>query len=255
MSMLKAIAVLLMSTLGICAFAADDDGITPYRPSVSNPAQLPLAGQIEFELGGISARNGDARRDGLPYLFKLAFNKQWGVLLGGDAYVSERDASGSRVRGIGDTAVTLKRAFVMDDEMAYGLEFGLKLPTAKEATGSGKADYTLNGIFSKDFGKLHMDANLNFTRLGEADAGTSRAQTGLSAAFSLPVADKWSAIAELSGVRHNGEAGTSQLLTALAYSPSKWLTFDVGIAKGLTSASQDWSVFTGVVMPIARLWQ
>lgn len=235
------------------ALAQEERGVTPYRPSVSTPAQLPAPGQLELELGGLGVKMGDARRDSLPYLFKLAFNDQWGVLVGGEAYVSSRDV-GTRERGVGDTGVVLKRAFLVDDATAFGLELGVKLPTAKDTIGSGKADYTLNSIYSKDLGKVHMDANLNFTRLGAFEAGSSPAQTGLSASFSVPVADQWSATAELSGMRRNGAASTAQWLAAATYSPSKRLSIDFGVAKGMNPASQDWSVFSGVVMPIAKLW-
>jgi hypothetical protein len=247
------IFLLLCGNAGI-ATAGEDAGILPYRPSVSNPAQLPQEGQLELELGGLSAKSGDARRDSLPYLFKLAFSPQWGVLVGGEAYVSARDESGNRARGLGDTNLVLKRAFLVDDASAFGLEFGAKLPTAKDSIGSGSADYSVNGIFSQDIGKLHIDLNLNFTKLGGVDSGTSRMQTGLSSSFSLPVSDQWGANLEWSGTRRSGVASTAQLLGALTYSPSKRLTIDFGLIRGLTNASPDWSLFTGVVVPLAKLW-
>lgn len=110
---IKLASAALLCTLSLSAFAADDDAITPYRPSVSNSAQLPLPGQLELELGGLSGKSADTRRDSLPYLFKLAFNSQWGALLGGEAVVSARDDSGNRVHGVGDTSVVLKRAFLV----------------------------------------------------------------------------------------------------------------------------------------------
>lgn len=251
----KLLIPLLLGTLSLTASAEEDGAVTPYRPSVSNSAQLPLAGQLELELGGLSAKTGNARRNSLPYLFKLAFNQEWGVLVGGEAYVSAREELGNVGRGIGDTSVVLKRAFLIDDATAYGLEFGTKLATAKETIGSGKADYTLNGIFSKDINtRLHMDANLNFTRIGAIDVDAARTQTGLSASFSTPIADRWSATAELSGTRRGGTPDTAQFLAAVTCNPSKRLAIDFGMVKGLTNATPDWSFFTGVVLPIARLW-
>jgi hypothetical protein len=251
----KPLAFALLSTFIVAsATAAEDDGVSPYRPSVSSPAQLPKPGQLEFELGGLSARTGEARRNSLPYQFKLAFNKEWGVLLGGDAYVWARDDTGGRERGVGDTNLVLKRAFEVDEATAFGLELGVKLPTAKDTIGSGKSDYVLNGIFSRDFGKLHMDTNLNFTRLGVIGADSSRVQTGWSTSFSLPVADKWGVTTELSGTRRGGAQNTAQLLAAGTFNASKTLVLDFGVARGLTGASQDWSFFAGAVFPIAKLW-
>lgn len=126
---------------------------------MSSPAQLPAVGQLEFEAGLLSARDGGARRDSVPVLFKLAFSPQWGVLVGGDALVSGRDDAGNRTRGLGDTSVELKRAFLIDSASAFGLELNAKLPTARDSIGSGKADYMFNTIFSKDLGRMHLDAS------------------------------------------------------------------------------------------------
>lgn len=233
---------------------ADDTAITPYRPTVSNSAQLPAAGQLEFEAGGLSTKSDDERRVSLPILFKLAFNKEWGILLGGESFISARDSEGLRSRGIGDMSVVLKRAFAIEEGMAAGVEFGTKSPTAKDALGSGKADYTLNTVFSKDLGSIHLDANANLTRLGAYEPGTGRTQTGLSAAFSTALADKWTGVAELSGTRRSSVPGTAQFLLATSYSPSNRLTLDFGVAHGLTSASTTWAVFGGIVVPVGKLW-
>lgn len=249
-------------SLSATAFAAETTDVTPYRPTVSNPAQLPAVGQLELELGGLKSKTAanpdDTRRDSLPYLLKFGFTPQWGVLLGGDAYVSAVDASGGRARGIGDTTVLVKRAFLIDDATAFGLEFGAKLPTAKDTIGSGKTDCLVNGIYSRDFGRnfgnLHMDANLNFTRMGAVEADAARMQTGYSAAFSMPISGKWGAAAELSGTRRGGTPSTAQWLAALTYSPSKRMTLDAGLIRGLNNASPDWAVFAGIVVPVARFW-
>jgi hypothetical protein len=245
---------LLLACAANGAVADDTGSVTPYRPSVSTPAQLPAVGQLEYEAGFLSTRQDGGRRDSMPVLFKLAFSEQWGVLVGGDAYVSARDASGARARGLGDVNLVLKRAFVIDSATAFGLELNAKLPTAKDSIGSGKADYTLNTIFSKDLGKVHMDANANVTRLGAFEAGTGRNQTGLSASLSTPVSERWGATAELSGTHRGGADNTAQLLLAAAYSPSKRVTIDFGVAHGLNSASPDWSLFGGLVVPLGQLW-
>lgn len=250
----KLCAALLFSAFCLSALAEEEAAVTPYRPSVSSPAQLPLPGQLELEYGGLMSKTDDVRRNSIPYQLKLAFNQQWGVLLGGEAYVAARDGAGNRARGLGDTTAVLKRAFLMSDTTAFGLEFGAKIPTAKDTIGSGKADYSINSIFSKDISKAHMDANFNVTQLGAHDPGTSPTQSGLSTSFSMPVSEKWGLTAEVSGTHRNGAANTGQVLTAATYSPSKRLTIDIGVARGLTSASPDWVFFTGVVMPVAKLW-
>ena len=250
-------ATLFSSALAVAwpcpALAGDADPITPYRPSVSSPAQLPAAGQLELELGGLRLRSGTSRRDSLPVQLKLAFSPEWGLLLGAEAHVALRDGS-AQASGFGDTSLVLKRAWAIDDATGVGIELGLKLPTARDTIGSGKADATLNAIYSKDFGPVHMDANLNATRLGAVDAGTGRAQAGASASFSVPLSAQWGATAELSGTRRSGADSSAQWLGALTFSPSKRLTFDLGMARAARPAPGATSVFAGVVFPIATLW-
>jgi hypothetical protein len=249
-----AAALLLLATCALAAGAGEDGGVTPYRPSVSTPAQLPTPGQLEFELGGLAAMQPEGRRNSLPYTFKLAFNREWGVLLEGEAFVSEPHDDG-RAHGIGDTSVVLKRAFVVDDATAFGLELAAKLPTAKDDIGSGKTDWTVNAIYSQDIGKLHMDLNLNQTRLGAPDPGAARMQAGASSSFSHPIDERWTATWEWSGTRNRGAQSTGQLLGALSYAPNPNLVVDVGVAHGLNSASPKWSLFSGLVVPLARYWQ
>ncbi|WP_234484747.1 transporter [Noviherbaspirillum pedocola] len=250
----KAVIAVALASIVLFSWAADDTGVTPYRPSISNPAQLPTPGQLEVEFGGLHTKTGNARDESLPYLLKLGFSKEWGILIGGEAYVWSRDEDGSREHGVGDTSFILKRAFILNSKTAFGLELDAKVPTAKEAIGSGKTEYTLNGIYSQDIGSVHLDANLNTTRVGVVEPGTARMQTGLSAAFSMPLTKGWRGVTELSGTRRSGTPTTAQLLAAVVYNPSKWYSIDVGMAKGLTRKSQDWSIFSGFVVPIAKLW-
>jgi hypothetical protein len=236
----------------------DDSPITPYRPSVSSPAQLPVPGQLEAELGGLRMRNDDMRRSSLPATLKLAFSKEWGVVVSGEAHVWSRDLTmpgdAGRAQGAGDTNVVLKRAFIVDDATAFGIELGTKLHTASERIGSGHTDATLNTIFSRDIGPVHMDANLNATRLGAADDSASRIQKGASASFSGPLSDKWGLTGELSGTRRSGADSSAQWLAALTYSPTKRLTFDIGIARAFRPTPATMQFFTGIVFPITRLW-
>lgn len=246
--------VLLAAALGAgSAHAQEGPAVTPYRPSVSTPAQLPAPGQLEFELGALSARGVDPRSDSLPYLFKLAFDRDWGVLLGGEAWVRTR-GEGANAQGFGDTTITLKRAFVVDDATAFGLELTAKAPTAKSTIGSGRTDWTVNAIYSRDFGDIHMDANLNSTRLGAPDPGAARMQTGASASFAMPLDERWSANWELSGTVNPGAPSTAQVLAAAVYMPNKRLALDLGFTRGLTPGTAHWSLFTGMVVPIAKLW-
>ena len=58
--------------------------------------------------------------------------------------------------------------------------------------------------------------------------------------------------AEFSGTRRSGADSTAQVLLALTYSPTKFLTMDVGVIRGLNPASPDLALFTGLVIPLAK---
>ncbi|MDE2395492.1 MAG: transporter [Burkholderiales bacterium] len=230
--------------------------VTPYRPSVSTPAALSAPGWLEVEAGFQNSRAVDPdSRASLPYDLKLAFTPDWGIRLGGDAYVREHSADGSTVSGFGDTSVILKRRFEVNAASAFGLEFGVKSPTARSGIGSGHTDLTLNGIYSGDFAEAwHADINVWATHPGGADPGTAAWQGGWATALSRDLSDRYGVSAELSGTQQRGAASTSQALLAASWSPSPAQTLDIGFSKGLSAASGGWSFFFGTTFLLAHLF-
>lgn len=249
------IAALCCGT-GYAQTATDEPpAVTPYRPSVSTPAALSVPGWLEIEGGVLLARgSGDTRRDSLPYTLKLAFTPDWGVRLGGDAWVRQTDDTGRRTSGAGDPSIVVKRRFAIDDASAFGLEAGATLPTGRHGISSGKSDYSLNAIYSADLGSFHTDLNLVTTRVGAVDAGASRMQTLWATSLSRSLSDRWGVVGEFSGTRQRGVDGTSQFLLAASYNVSKTLTLDAGLARSLRSGVLDWSFFTGLTLQGPRLF-
>jgi len=186
---IKIIAILIIASCSLPVIADDGPPVLPYRPTVLSPAQLPAPGQLELELGGLSMKTNEERRDSVPYQFKLVFSENWGVLFCGDAYVWRRNPD-SRISGFGDASLTLKRAFLLDESTAFGLEYTSRMPSGKGDFRSAKADYTVNVLFSKDIGDFHLDMNLNTTRIGAPDAGTGSSQTGISSSLSTSLSEK-----------------------------------------------------------------
>ena len=242
-----------------CAQAGDAPSTTPYRPSVSTPAALSAPGWLEVEMGGQYARADDpSHQSQLPYTLKLAFSPDWGLRLGGTAWIDQTNADGSRARDGGDTNLVLKRRFAIDDASAFGLEASAKVPTAGRSLGSGHADYGLNAIYSTDLqgGAWHVDLNLAPTRLGGVDgaSGESAWQTLWAGALSHTLNDRASVVGEFSGTRQHGAPATAQWLMAASYNVSRAVTWDIGLSKGLNQASGHWAVFSGVTFLAARLF-
>ena len=248
-------ATVLACTLSAHAADAPDDGgpaVVPYRPSVSTPAQLSAPGYLELEAGGLRATDNGASRTTLPYTLKLAFTPDWGIRIGGDAWVRQR-ASGQSDSGVGDTAVVLKRRFAVSDATAWGLELGETFASAKSSIGIGHDATTVNAIFSSDFAPAwHTDVNLNLTRVGGSDQ-PSPWQTGWAAAFSRTLSDSWGAVGELSGT-HQAGVDTAQFLAAVSWNQSPAAVFDFGFARGLNDSTPHWQVFAGVTVRLGKLF-
>ncbi|HEX2542249.1 MAG TPA: transporter [Caldimonas sp.] len=254
---LRVAAGLLAAPLAAAQSSGDGPAAVPYRPSVSTPAALTAPGWIEIEAGLQHDRAGPvARRDSLPLTAKLAFTDDWGVRLGADAWVRQRDDDGARERGYGDTSLVLKRRFAVDEAQAFGLEASVVLATARKSlgSGSGKTDLLVNAIYSADLGPWHADLNLGGSRLGAAAAGTSRHEILWAAAASRALDERWGVVGELAGAHRRGERSERQFLLAASYSVSPRLVLDIGAARSLRSGGRQWSAFGGVTWLAARLF-
>jgi hypothetical protein len=254
----KSICVLVVSAFCCMSACADDEdqepSVTPYRPTVSNPADLPVPGWLEGEFGGLRTLGEDrSRSDSVPWLLKYAFDENHGLLLGGEAYASEQLPGMQKQRSFGDTFLEWKQRFPISDKAAFGIEAGVVAPTAPRDLGVGKAQWLINGIFSTDLGKLHLDLNLAEARGGEQPANVSPWQTTWAAAISAPLTGNWGAAFEFSGTHQRGSASQSQALFALNYNVSHRLSLDAGAAYGLAHAAHDRSLFAGATMLIGRL--
>jgi len=249
-------SLLALAALACVACAHADDGgpaVVPYRPSVSTPAQLSAPGYLELEAGGLRASDNGWSRTTLPYTLKLAFTPDWGIRVGGDAWVRQSQPGASQ-NSFGDTSVVLKRRFAVSDATAWGLEHGETLPTAKDNVGVGRAQTTVNGIFSSDLAPgWHTDINVNETRVGGFGAGGAW-QLGVAAALSRNLSDAWGVTGELSGTHQGGTPATAQFLAAASWTQSPAAVFDFGAARGLTDATPRWQVFAGVTVRLGKLF-
>ena len=249
-------AALLVSLCTVSVARATDAGsssagdleATPYRPTASNPADLPVPHHFEWEAGGLAERDRPGERhNSVPYLLKYAFDADFGILVGGESFVSER-SDGHLAKGWGDTSVTAKFHHAVSSSTALGLEAGANLPTASNGLGAGHTDFTLNGIVSTEAAGCDVDINVNYTRLGVADAGTSRELMGWAIAASHDIAQKWGLAGELSGTDQRGTRGQAQFLGALSFAAAPTLVFDGGALFGLNRDSPRYGLFAGVTM-------
>jgi hypothetical protein len=243
--------ILLAACLWRSTAFAEEVQVTPYRPTVSNPAALSAPGWFELELGWLGSKGGAVRReDSVPYLLKYAFNEDWGLLLGGDLYVRSVDLAGSVEDDYGNTSLTLKHRIPAGGS-EFGLELTINAPTA--SMGGSKPDYFLNGIYSTALGPWQLDLNLGATRIGDLDPGTGRVEAAWATGFSRALSGKWGCALELSGTARHGTSPTAQFLAAATYSVRRRMVLDFGFALGLDSAAPDYQLFTGATMLLGEL--
>ncbi|MBI5005498.1 MAG: transporter [Nitrosomonadales bacterium] len=228
--------------------------MTPYRPTVSNQAALSAPGWIELE-AGLSRQLGgvNASSQSLPYLLKFALSEDFGVLLGGDAWMQQTAWDGGRLSGAGDTTLLLKNRWELNDREALGLEYGFKAATASKGLGSGKTDYVVNGIYSLEDRGDAIDLNLNLTGLGDAQAGRSDRQWGGAVSWSRQLDARWAFSTELSGTWLQRTAPVNQWLLATSYTLSERVVLDAGVAAGLSRAAKDWEMFAGFAVLLERV--
>jgi hypothetical protein len=250
-----AFALLLAGITNACA---DDEtpepSVTPYRPTVSNPADLPVPGWLEGEFGGLRTLGEDhSRDDSVPWLLKYAFDENRGLLLGGNAYARAQPPGAAGQSSFGDTFVEWKQRFPVSDKTAFGIEAGVVVPTASHGLGIGTPQWVANGILSTDLGAVHLDMNLGEMRGGDEPANVSRWQTTWAAAVSTSLTDQWGTAFELSGSHQRGAATASQALLAFTYNVSHRLVLDAGGTCGLTHEAHDRGFFAGATVLIGQL--
>lgn len=223
------------------AWAEDHIEATPYRPTVANPAELSAPGWLELEAGWIDSHGSGVSHKGLPYTAKLAFDEDWGILLGGELWAREVGVS-----GFGDTSLQLKhRISTSDKDQNFGFEAGFKLPTAARGLGSGKPDWIANGIYSLDFSdNWRLDLNLGGVRLGAPDPGAGRVALQWAASISSG-RGPWTFAGELSGSRETGAANSLQYLGAVSYALTPKLVIDAGLSANQQSGQNTQALFFG----------
>ncbi len=236
---------------------ADDDSeptVTPYRPTVSNPADLPQPGWIEGEFGGLHAFGEDGgHNDSVPWLIKYAFDENHGILIGGNAFVGNAPAGAPSVGGFGDVTLEWKQRFPVAEKAAFGIEAGVTVPTAADDLGVGKPALVVNAIYSTDLGALHVDLNAGGTHYSTRATGVSQWQNAWAATTSWSLSQDFGAALEMSGTQQRGAPTQSQVLGAINYNRSAHLVFDAGLAYGLTHSAHDTSIFAGATVLLGTL--
>lgn len=260
-----ALAVVLLGLPAVGARAQQDEQgrpeINPYRPTVTDPASLTAPGYLEVEVGGQDQHGGEDshRQFSTPTVLKLTDKSErleYHVLV--DGYITQTDDQGQSTSGFGDVTPGVQYLLVKQTPHTYDLAARLeyKIPSAEAGIGTGKTDYDLLLLASKDYTKtVHGDYNLGVFQLGKASGQGFATQYQASAAFSFKLSDKLSLQDELYGYSGNSENATLvSTLHALGYQASRDLAFDVGVDIGLSHAAPHYTILFGSTFFLGKLF-
>ncbi len=225
--------------------------VTPYRPTVSNPAELSALRHLEVEFGAQSNQPGmETERNSLPFLLKYPFADQWGLLVGGEAWIKSRNPD-ETISGFGNTSVLLKHYYPISETLAVGFEAGVVLPSARPSLGQGRTDYLGNLIVSQDISDLRIDVNAGVTRRGFKEEDLDQYRYNWAIAASHPITERWGIAGEFSGVLTKQQKPTSQFLASLNYLMTPQLMLDFGGTVGMTTITDNYTAFAGFSYLIA----
>lgn len=243
--------LILFASLTALTARAEQLTVTPYRPTVSNPAELSALRHLEVEFGAQSNQPGmEVQRNSLPFLLKYPFAEQWGLLVGGEAWIKSRDQDGS-ISGFGNTSVLLKHYYPISPTLAVGFETGAVLPSARQSLGQGRTDYLANLIVSQDISELRVDVNAGVTRRGFKEDDLDRYRYNWAVAVSQMITERWGIAGEFSGILAKQQKPSSQFLASLNYLMTPQLVLDFGGTVGMTAVTDDYGVFAGFSLLIA----
>lgn len=261
------LAALLLLALAPLAHAqqkgGDDDKptVNPYRPTVTDPASLTFPGFLEMEVGGAPSHGGEQARRAFstPIVLKLTAPSkrlEYHVFLGG--YSQQTSPDGAHLSGRGDVTPGLQYLLLAQSPHTYDIAARVeyKIPTAKQGIGTGKTDYDLLLLASKDYNKtLHGDFNLGVYQQGRMSGQGFATQYLASGVLNTKLSKTLTLQDELYGYSGNSEGGTIvSTLHAIGYQPSRVLAFDAGVDIGISHAAPRYTLLFGSTFFVGHLF-
>ncbi len=234
--------------------------VNPGRPTVTDVASLTQPGYLELEAGlSYLTGSGIDYQYGGSFLFKLTDKSALDEFrLSTNGYIFQRADGGDKAKGLSDTVLGFQR--LLSSQGGHGFDTAIrletKLPTAPDTIGTGKTDFNVLLLASKDFtDRFHADFNLGDAFLGRPENGKYTSQGFASAACSYKVSPTLALQTELYGFAGNSLNATNVGNGyAVAYSPRPDQVFDAYIGFGLSSGAPRYFVTFGYTCFLAKLF-
>ncbi|MGI8467453.1 MAG: transporter [Pyrinomonadaceae bacterium] len=241
----------------------EPDFIVPARPTVSNPAEFQKPGVLQLESGynaNFHASGNYKYQQDAPLALRFAVNRRLLLELDTDSPYSQKDLSGVRETGAGDTQLGVQAVLQPENESRPGIAvaYYIKLPTASSAKnlGTGRVDHNFIALVSKKVGQTTVDFNAIYLLAGRTN-GNGFASSGQAAlAVSQNVTKRFGVQGEISGSSRNDmQTGAMFGLGVVTYQLNRRVAFDSGLRFGLTSAAPRVGVVAGITVGVADLYK
>ncbi len=172
------------------------------QPLETETARLLPAGMFKVEVVGEFQTSDTGRERAFPLVLEYGITPRTELTIEPVFGTSIRPRGAAAVSGAGDLEVTLTHLLAAErDAMpAFAVAGEIKFPTARNRQiGTGKTDYTVWGIASKQFDRFAVHANLGYTVAG-SPAGTNLSNIiDYAVAGELHLSPRFDAVGELIG--------------------------------------------------------
>lgn len=232
----------------------------PSRPTVTSATDTTQCGVVELEYGLERQWPGDgANRDDLSGGLRLGLTPSLDFHWSSAAFLHIMDSDGNRT-GFGDTWLGLRYRFLKQTKHwpSLGLYYQAKVPSASVAKelGSGKVDYSLSFLASKDVRRFHFDFNAIQLLVRDPVGSGFDHDTGFALASWLTVTRRVNVVVEPYGyaaLNQSSPAFASNMV-GFNYKFQPRLYLDTGLDVGVTSKAPRKRVFVGVTYAIANVY-
>ncbi|MFH1519496.1 MAG: transporter [Candidatus Omnitrophota bacterium] len=155
--------------------------------------------------------------------------------------------------GLGD--ITLRPEFLFWKEagnipaVSFASSFKLQSGNEDRGLGSGETNYSLSLQFSKQFNPFNWHFNIGYTFVGQPKGEAVDDVIFYNLACEYSVSEKLTLMAELIGQTNSDSTAADEpfeCLLGLVYPISENIDFDFGVGTGLTNASPDIRVTSGL---------
>ncbi|MDP8230400.1 MAG: transporter [Candidatus Gorgyraea atricola] len=240
---MKKILYLTLFLMGIASFAY------AARPLSTDDAGTVEKGFFEIENGFEYVKQDDEEYN-LSFALKYGISESFhiGVEL---PYKFINFKESEDMDGIGDLVVSSKYNFLEDEGNLPSMSLGVSIKTetgdADKGLGTSEVDYGVNGIMSKEIGRLISHLNVGYTFVG----GPGKDTSSYGLAMEYPINENLNVLGEITGeTAFDGDFDDNPFsgLVGVNYAINAMVMFDLGIGFEISDASPDYTIVTGLTL-------